>query len=134
MPLQALSDALFHERRLLELLLFKLDEERLLLESGHTRWLALASREVETVLDELNKVELARSVAFAGVAPGLGLAPGANLVSVIDAVEPPWDTVFAEHHKELRALMTEVLDAAATSNGLLREGYETIRQALEATG
>ncbi|HEV7888474.1 MAG TPA: hypothetical protein VGO92_13020, partial [Acidimicrobiales bacterium] len=69
MTIQDFSEVLFQERRVLELLLFKLEEEQLLLEMGRSRWLALASREVETVLDELNKVELARSVAFAGVAP-----------------------------------------------------------------
>lgn len=134
MSLQSFSDVLFQERRLLELLLFKLDEEQLVLESGRTRWLALASREVETVLDELNKIELARSVAFATVAPDLGLGQDATLVSVIGAVDSPWDSVFTEHHKALTGLMSEVLTSAASSKTLLREGYDTIRQALEATG
>jgi hypothetical protein len=115
-------------------LLFKLDEEQLVLQSGRTRWLALANREVDTVLDELNKVELARSVAFASVAPELGLSDEATLQSVVDAVPAPWDAVFADHHRSLRDLMTEVLDAAASSRVLLEDGYDTIRQALEATG
>jgi hypothetical protein len=134
MGLQSFSDVLFQERRLLELLLFKLDEEQLVLEAGRTRWLALASREVETVLDELNKVELGRSVAFASVAPDLGLGTDATHQSVVDAVDPPWDSLFADHQRELKALMGEVLDAAASSRALLRDGYDTIRQALEATG
>ena len=134
MSLQAFSDVLFQERRLLELLLFKLDEEQLVLQSERTRWLALASREVETVLDELNKIELARSVAFASIASDLGLGDDATLVSVVAAVDSPWDSVFAAHHKELTTLMAEVIDSAASSKTLLREGYDTIRQALEATG
>lgn len=134
MPLQSLSDVLFHERRLLELLLFKLDEERLVLEAGLTRWLALATREVETVLDELNKAELARSVEFAALVPELRLGDDAKLISLVMAVDPPWDGVFADHHKELKALMTDVLEAAATSKAMLREGYETIKAALEAAG
>jgi hypothetical protein len=134
MALQAFSDVLFQERRLLELLLFKLDEERLVLEAGRTRWLALASREVETVLDELNKVELARSVAFAKLAPELGLGDGANLADVTAAVPSPWEAVFADHHQGMKALMTEVVEAAQSSQTLLRQGYETIVQALEATG
>jgi hypothetical protein len=134
MAFQAFSDVLFQERRLLELLLFKLEEEELVLESGRTRWLALASREVETVLDELNKVELARSVAFANLAPEMGLGLDANLATLTAHAPPPWDSVFIEHHKELTTLMREVLDMAASSQTLLREGYDAIRQALEATG
>ena len=134
MGLQSFSEVLFQERRLLELLLFKLDEQQLLLETGRTRWLALASREVDTVLDELNKVELARSVAFAAVAPELGLGDDAQLSSVVASVGSPWESVFADHHRELKSLMTEVLDAAASSKSLLRDGYDTILQALEATG
>jgi hypothetical protein len=133
-PLQRLSDLLFHERRLLELLLFKLDEERLVLEAGLTRWLVLATREVETVLDELNKAELTRSVEFAAAATDAGLGDDANLLSLVMAVPPPWDGVFADHQRELKTLMTDVLAAAATSKAMLREGYETIKQALEAAG
>jgi len=134
MPLQAFSDVLFQERRLLELLLFKLDEERLILEAGETRWLALASREIETVLDELNKVELARSVAFAELAPELGLPANATLATLTAAVPSPWESVFADHHQGMKELMTEVVESARFSETLLREGYDTIVQALEATG
>jgi hypothetical protein len=134
MSLQAFSDVLFQERRLLELLLFKLEEEHLVLQSGKTRWLNHASGEVETVLDELNKIELTRSVAFAGVAPELGLGPDATLGSLVAAAPVPWGAVFAEHHVELRTLMGEVLETAESSRDMLRDGYDTIRQALEATG
>ena len=133
MSLQAFSDILFQERRVLELLLFKLETERLLLDSGSDRWLALAAREVDAVADELNKVELARSVTMAQAAPELGLGPDATLTTVVAAVPPPWDILFAEHQKELRSLMTEVLAASESSRHLLREGYDSIRMALEAT-
>ena len=133
MSLQALSEVLFQERRVLELLVFKLDTERLLLDAGRERWLALASREVDTVLDELNKVELARSVTMAQAAPDLGLGPEATLATLVAAVPAPWGPLFAEHQKELQALMHEVLAASESSRHLLREGYDSIRMALEAT-
>ena len=60
MALSELSDVLWTERRLLELLLFKLEEEQLVLTSGRTRWLAHATREVETVLDQIRDAELAK--------------------------------------------------------------------------
>ncbi|MDQ1438248.1 MAG: hypothetical protein QOK43_1877 [Acidimicrobiaceae bacterium] len=134
MSLQAFSDVLFQERRLLELLLFKLETERLLLDAGRTRWLAHASREIDTLLDELNKVELARSVTLAQVAPELGLGPDATLSTVASTVPSPWGGIFAEHRDDLQSLMGDVLAAAESSRHLLREGYDSIRQALEATG
>jgi hypothetical protein len=142
MSLRAFSEVLFQERRVLELLLFKLETERMLLDAGMERWLALASREVDTVLDELNKVELARSVVLAQAAPELGLdvgvngegGAGATLASVVAVVPPPWDTMFAEHQRVLKSLMGEVLLAAESSRHLLRQGYDSIRLALEATG
>ena len=45
MGLQEVSTTLWQERNLLELLLFKLEEEQLLLAAGRTRWLARATRD-----------------------------------------------------------------------------------------
>lgn len=134
MTLQAFSEVLFQERQVLELLLFKLETERMLLDGGQERWLPMASREVDTVLDELNKVELARSVVLAQVAPELGLGPDATLASVVGVVPSPWDSVFGDHQRELKTLMGDVLAAAESSSHLLRQGYDSIRMALEATG
>lgn len=133
MSLQSLSDVLFEERRVLELLLFRLETERLVLATGSERWLALASREVDVAADELNRVELARSVCMAQAAPELDLGPDATLATLVAAVPRPWATIFAEHQKTLRSLMTEVLAAAQSSSHLLREGYDSIRMALEST-
>jgi hypothetical protein len=48
-----LSSILWREREMLELLLFKLEEEQLVLASGRGRWLVHATREVEMVLDHI---------------------------------------------------------------------------------
>ena len=53
MSLTDLSSVLWRSRELLELLLFKLEEEQLLLAANRSRWLAHATREVEVVLDRL---------------------------------------------------------------------------------
>jgi len=45
--LNEVSNILWRERNLLELLAFKLDAERLLARAGRTRWLARADHEVE---------------------------------------------------------------------------------------
>ena len=44
MSLSEVSNILWRERRLLELLVFKLEEEHLVLASGRTRWLLARER------------------------------------------------------------------------------------------
>ena len=55
MGLAEVSTVLWTERELLELLLFKLEEEQLVLASGRTRWLAHATREVEMVIEQIRE-------------------------------------------------------------------------------
>jgi hypothetical protein len=129
--LQHFSAVLFRERHLLELLLFKLEEEQLLLEAGRTRWLSHASREVETVLDELSAVELSRVAALASVGQEVGLPDEATtLAQIVHALPSPWDGIFAEHQQVLLKLSAQVLEAAESNRQQLRDGYEPIRQAL----
>ena len=61
MGLAEVSGILWKERELLELLLFKLEEEQLVLASGRTRWLAHATREVEFVMEQIRTTELLRA-------------------------------------------------------------------------
>ena len=56
------SDTLWRERELLDLLLFKLDSERLLLRAGSIRWLARSTHEVDLVLEQLQLVEITRAL------------------------------------------------------------------------
>ena len=58
MGLADLASILWREREMLELLLFKLEEEQLVLAGGRTRWLAHATREVEVVLEEIRRTEV----------------------------------------------------------------------------
>ena len=60
-------------------LLYKLEVEQLVLASGRNRWLALAAREVESVLEAIRETELLRAVAADAVAAALGLAPNPSL-------------------------------------------------------
>src|SRR5437870_12508885 len=90
MGLQEVSTTLWQERNLLELLLFKLEEEQLLLASGRTRWLARATREVEVVLERIREAELARSMEVEAIAPSLLLPPGPTMRQLAEHSPPPW--------------------------------------------
>lgn len=132
--LSEVSNILWRERQLLELLTFKLEEEQLVLAAGRTRWLNHATREVETVLGEIKRVELDRAVHVEALARSLGLADTPNLRQVAEVVPAPWDRIFDEHRNALLTAAHDI-DAVAKSNrDLLSRGQTATREALAALG
>ena len=83
--LRDVSNILWRERNLLELLAFKLDSERLLARAGRTRWLPMADHEVERVLGELKAVELERGIQVQALTDVLGLDSEPTLQSLADS-------------------------------------------------
>lgn len=126
-----LSMQLWRERELLEMLLFKLDEQQLLLAAGRSRWIQYASREIEQVLERLRATTLARAVEVADVAEEWGAVDGATLRELLErAPEGAWREVFAEHLHMLTQLTSEIAQLRDTSaeqlGSVLRATQETI--------
>jgi hypothetical protein len=116
-----LSAALWQERRDLELLLFRLETQRLHLQAGNLQWLSFTASEVENVLDRLRFEALARSVESAAVAAEWGLPAQATLVELIaGAPAGTWAEILREHRAGLRNLLGQLSDAASTGQQLLR--------------
>jgi len=125
---------LWRERQLVELLVFKLEEEQLVLAAGRSRWLAYATREVENVLAEIKRVELERAVQVAAAGRDLGLSSAPTLRELAVLTAPPWNGIFAEHRRALLGLAQEI-DAITNSNReLLQRGHESARDAIAAIG
>lgn len=132
MGLSELSNLLWRERQLLDLLQFKLEEECLLLEADCSRWLAHAGREVELVVDEIGRAELARAVELAAVAPEYGLGPQPTLADLARTLPAPWGSLFAAHREALRLAGNEVQETAERTRTLLKRGREETVRALRA--
>ncbi|CAI3793014.1 flagellar export chaperone FlgN [Pseudarthrobacter sp. MM222] len=116
-----LSAALWQERRELELLLFRLETQRLHLLAGNLQWLSFTASEVENVLDRLRFEALARSVESAAVAAEWGLPAQATLVELIaGAPAGTWAEILREHRAGLRNLLGQLSAAASTGQQLLR--------------
>lgn len=130
MSLTEVSSILWRERELLDLLLFKLEEEQLLLAAGRTRWLAHATREVEMVLGEMKRAELGRAVEVEAVAVSLGLQPGVSLRELAEVAPPPWGGILQEHRKAFLAATEEITALARSNKDLLAAGYRTARDSL----
>jgi hypothetical protein len=134
MSLSEVSNILWRERRLLELLVFKLEEEQLVLAAGRNRWLPHATREVETVLEEIRRVELERSVALSGSARELGLGDEPTLRELGEIAPTPWDGIFGEHRRALLDLAQEIEGVARANRDLLQRGQHATREALASVG
>jgi hypothetical protein len=118
---------LWRERELLELLLFKLEEQQLLLSAGRSRWIQFAAREIGQVLERLQVAGMSRVVESETVAQEWGAPEGASLRVLIEhAPDGTWQEVFSEHLRALTQLTSEI--------GQLRDVNELqLRAALRAT-
>jgi hypothetical protein len=134
MGLTDLSSILWRERELLELLLFKLEEEQLLLAGGRSRWLAHATHEVEMVLDQIRHTEVLRAAEVEVIGVELGLGSNASLTALADAAPTPWNDLLRQHRKAFLTLTAEVSVLAETNRDLLTTGQRAVRETLLAVG
>ncbi|MEJ5914254.1 flagellar export chaperone FlgN [Pseudokineococcus sp. 1T1Z-3] len=134
MGLAELSNVLWREREVLELLLFKLEEEQLVLTSGRTRWLAHATREVEVVLEQVRAAELERALHVDAVAAEHGAPAGAGLRQLADVVPSPWDEVLGSHRDAFLVLTTEIGATAQANRDVLSAGSRALDVALASVG
>jgi hypothetical protein len=121
---------LWAERRLLELLLFKLEEEQLILSSGRSQWLAKASREVETVLTEIRAADLGRAAESQAAAIAVGLDPSARLGEIADAAPPPWDDLLRAHRDAFAELTTKISSVADGNRDLLASSHRATQETI----
>jgi hypothetical protein len=131
MSLSEVSNILWRERRLLELLMFKLEEEQLVLASGRTRWLSQATHEVATILGEIKRVELERAMAIAD-SREVGQIGAPSLRALTEVAPTPWNGIFADHRRALLLLADEIDAITESSRDPLLRGQQAERAALAA--
>ncbi len=128
--LTELSHTLWRERRLLELLQYRLEVQQLVLTTGRSRWVDAATRDVEAVTTELRAVELERAVRVDAVAAELGLAGEPTLGRIAGAVAAPWGDIMREHLDALRSLTAEIQAAGRQNHELLVRGFQASQEFL----
>ena len=128
--LNDVSTVLWRERQLLELLVFKLEEEQLLLAAGRARWVNHASREVEIVLEQLRASELMRAVKVEAAAAELNLPSYPGLRSLSEASPEPWSSIFSRHRQAFLELTQEIRELSERNRHLLARGRDAAREAL----
>jgi hypothetical protein len=116
------------------MLVFKLEEEQLIMAAGRTRWLANATREVEAVLAEIKRRELERAVELQDVAREMGMETAPSLRELVDLVPSPWDKIFGEHRQALLEVAQEIDSVASANRDLLTRGQQAAREAIATIG
>ena len=132
MGLADLSSILWREREMLELLLFKLEEEQLVLTAGRTRWLAHATREVEMVLEQIRQTEVMRAAEVTALGSELGLGANPSLSQLAEAIGAPWSDMFQQHRKAFLAMTAEITTLAEANRDLLTTGQRAVRETMMA--
>jgi FlgN protein len=134
MSLPDLAAVLWRQRELLERLVYRLECEQLMLAAGRTRFLSLATGEVEDLLGRLRVLEVQRAEVADRVAAEAGLEPGTGLEQLAGAVQPPWTGVLLEHREALIALTGELAALAETNRGLMAAGLRAVEAAVAGMG
>jgi len=130
-----LSTLLWRERQLLELLMFKLDEQQLILASGKSRWLPHASREVEQVMERLREASLARAVAVADVGDLWGAGTDASLRQLIEkAPDDASREILDAHLAGLTALTDQITALRDVNEQVLRAAVRSTQETLSGLG
>ena len=126
-----LSALLWRERELLELLIFKLEEEQLLLRNGKSRWLQHATREVEQVMNLVREAGLGRSVEVSAAAKDWGTNEEATLSELVaHAPAGAWAEIFAAHLKAMIDLTTQIKELRDANEQFLRAAARSAQETL----
>lgn len=131
MGLAELSNVLWRQRQLLDLLLFRMTVEQTLLVSRQVRWLSRATDEVEAVLDEMRETELVRSVVVDRVAAELSLDHAPSLRELAAVAPAPWSEILDEHRNCFLALTDEVQTLAKSNRDLLGREQRATNELLD---
>lgn len=118
----AVAAALWTEREALEQALFKMEEERLVILSGSSRWLHKADSEVQAALADLHTAEVLRAIEVDALEDALGAEVRMTLAELAETAPAPWPALLAEHRALLRDLVREVEAVARTNRKLLQVG------------
>ena len=130
-----LSTLLWRERELLELLVFKLEEEQLLLTAGRSKWLHHATREVEAVLARIRTAGIERTVEASSVAVEWGLGEDATLRQLVERrTERGLAGHPAPHLTALTALTAQIADVRDTNLTYLRAATRATQETLATVG
>ncbi len=131
--LTVVADTIASERQILEHLLFRLVEARLVLSADETRFIAQATREVEEVVGTLRTSERRRSASVDQLAFRLGVDPKEVTLGFLVTNSPePYSTIFRRHREAISDLATEIEQLTLENRRLATVAARNVSDTLDA--
>jgi hypothetical protein len=127
----SLTAALWNEREAIDQVLFKVVQERLLLEAPALRWLPRADEELAGAIRAMRVCAQDRATHVAHIAAGLGLPARCTLAALITHAPEPWPAVLSDHRTALRVLLRDLVTAASATRRQLRRSAADVRESLD---
>jgi hypothetical protein len=124
-----ISTLLWREREALNLLLFKLIEEQLVVAAGQVKWLPQANHEVELALEQVRGAEVLLAAEIESFVADAGLGRP-SLLTVCKAAPEPWATVLGEHREAVLKLVADVARTTDDNRTLLQAGARSVRETM----
>ncbi len=131
MALSNLSTGLWRIQELLEALLYKLEVQSVLIESGRSRWLGRSTQDIENILEAMRESELLRTVDAEPVCELLGLPKDTPLSQIALAAPEPWNHVLEEHRSALSTATNELSQPSRTNGEMLEISYKAVQDTLD---
>ena len=123
------------QRQLLDDLLYRLVAARGVLAAGEIRFVARASAEIETVINEIYRAEGRRAEAIVQIAARLNISPKQiTLRALAQAAPEPYRSVLEHLHGEFLRLTDEVERNIAMNKSLAAKGAAELGRMLSALG
>jgi hypothetical protein len=125
-----LSQTLWRQQQLLELLLYRMEVQHMVLAAGRSLWVEQAAVDVEDAMSVLREEELIRATLVSKVADRLGLDGGASLAELVAASPDPWCEIFRDHQRAFLELVDRIETTSRTNRDLLRRSLQLTREML----
>lgn len=130
-----LSMQLMRERDLLEVLLFKLDVQQMLLATGRNRWIHHAANEIERVLAAMPSVAVSRDALVVAVADEWGVPEATTLRELIEAAPTDaWREVLTGHLTAMTTLAEEIGQMKQVNEQRLRTAIRVTQETIAGLG
>lgn len=126
-----LADTLSAERSLLETLLFKLVEARLVLAADEARFVPQAMAEIDSAVKRIRAGESMRSRMVGELADAIGQPREKVTLSFLAGWAPePYRTMLADHRDHFQRLTTEIERALAQNRRLASQAMDNVAASL----
>jgi flagellar biosynthesis/type III secretory pathway chaperone len=129
-----LGAILVEQQGLLEALLYRLDQEHLILATGRTRWLSQATSEVMAVGTELGQQDERRRGAVDRLAVSLGMGAGVTLSELAERAPDGWAEVLRRHREIMRTGVADVQAIVARNRAVVAERLNSSNALLNRMG